>query len=739
MRPAIGIWLVAAGTAFAGSDVDICSKIRRGHPRMFFTAESWPAIKTRSENDKAVRAAREKLIARAKSYPENPVCAHTERVSTPKSQPIVNVRDWGREASECALAWRFTGEKAYLEKAKRMLRVSAAAYHEAIANGRAVHWYSTNRILALAAYDWIFEALSDEDRRSIVTSLVKHVEEVQPASGKPWIIRRNVGGVESGFYSVRSLLWYSGLAAFGDGYCDDLAKSHLERGYELERQMVTFRADLSGDDGALAHGTPGYTMGAYPWAHFNFFHTYWSAVGENPAAEFKALAYFPNWIWWNRIEREGQPTRPHCFGYGDGQHQSNLLPVGSLFEHMSQYMHFYRDVDPDAARLAATLRALAPNRTLDGTWPMYPFILAAGADVKPFTDGEIAARRIGARHFPDVGQFFLRSGRSPDSAYCLYTAGSRTTMHKHMDEGNFVIYKGGFLALDSGSRGFETDTNLRYYYAQTVAHNCVLVHRPGEKMPDHWGLASDEPAAKFNDGGQRLGAAKVLAFETNPDFTYIASDLTETYGKKCTACVRQFVHLQPDVFVVYDRVVAADPAYRKEWLLHTHAEPSVDGRVVRTDSGEGRLVCETLLPTAPEIVKVGGPGKEFWSNGKNWELHPKFLDSAAKTAQKDGMGPFWGNWRFSVSPSTESAEDRFLHVLTVGKAVSLSAPVRAKLLVRDEREGTVIDLPDGRQVALVFNRSGEVGGRIKLGTNEARPLAVAVQPQGGVCGLCTVI
>ena len=127
---------------------------------------------------------------------------------------------------------------------------------------------------------------------------------------------------------------------------------------------------------------------------------------------------------------------------------------------------------------------------------MYPFLLPSNHGVKPFTEEELDARQPKARHFEVLGQTFMRSGRRPDSTYCLFTAGSKTTVHKHYDENNFVIFKNDFLALDSGTRAVETDTQLRYYYAQTVAHNCVLVHRPGELMPEHWGRTSNEPEAK---------------------------------------------------------------------------------------------------------------------------------------------------------------------------------------------------------------------------------------------------
>ena len=72
-----------------------------------------------------------------------------------------------------------------------------------------------------------------------------------------------------------------------------------------------------------------------------------------------------------------------------------------------------------------------------------------------------------------------------------------------------------------------------------------------------------------------------------PDFTLLQGDLTEAYSKKVRQVTRSFVFLNlrnaqvPAALVVFDRVVSADPAFRKYWLLHTLEEPRVDGDVGR--------------------------------------------------------------------------------------------------------------------------------------------------------------
>lgn len=738
--------LLGVAVTVPGSVTD---SVRADHPRLFFNRDTWPEIKSRAMMDGTdANRSLTALLEEVNQYPVDPVCRNTGPVFTPPTQPIPEVVEYGREAACAALAWRFTGEDRFLEMTKRMLRVSISAYREAIRNGRAVHWFSTRRILAICAYDWIFEALTQEERREFAVSLVEHVESVQPRAGRAPIIRRNGGGIQTGFYGVRSLLWYSGLVACGDGFCDDLASRHLSEGLKLNLEMMDYRNMIAGDDGGLSSGVPDYSMGAYPWAHFNFMHTYLSATGRNLAFRYPAMGLFPNWIWWNWIPTDN-PSAPQCFGFGDDQHEQNQLSVGRLYEHMTQYMMFFSEANGKAARLAATLRELAPNRELGRHWPMYPFVLSSKSSVKPYTADELAASSVKARHFERLGQIVMRSGWKPDSAYCMFTIGAdpRTFGHKHWDEGNFVIYRNGYLALDSGSRGWETDTNLRYYYAQTVAHNCVLVHKPGEKMPFHWGRTSDEPEAQVNHGGQYEGSGLLRAFRTTSRYTYVAADLQKVYESKCREIVRQFVHLQPNVFIVYDRVVSESPSYRKEWLLHFQNEPTVNGMDVTAACDGGRIFCRTLLPTNAVLSKVGGPGREFWSSGKNWALDPKFVVEANRKGESCGKGPYFGKWRLEVAPALPSEEDRFLHVLTAGSSKDTEG-VRCWYGADGGQDVAYVEFASQDGVAhdtvcveVRFNGSGDIGAELRYIVLDANGATVSekceclgntIEPQSGV-------
>lgn len=714
--------------------------IRKDHPRLFFNKDTWPEVERRAngpakEHLKALLKAVDKIT-------DNPVASGTGplnikagvqadgRVVSLEHTSIPPIKQFGYEAAQTALAWRFTKDDKYLQKAKKLLRVSVDAYVEATNNRRPVEWYSTSRINALCAYDWIYEALTPQERASYILPLVEHVRLVQPEAGLN-IPRQPIGSKNDGFYGMNSLLWYAGLAAYGDGFCDEEAERQLLSGYEQFLEVCQYRNDTAGDDGALISSCIDYAIGFYPYAHFNFFHTHLSATGVNVAESYPSMALLPNWVWWVWIRDMDQPWHVRHGGCGDSYHSQNIQTGEYLYEHLLQYLHFYKHSDPQSAALSEALVGYAPRKKIGVTFPAYPFIM--DIDSKPSHDAEQRLKEspCKARHFESLGQFYMRSGWTKFDTYCCFTAGaSQLRGHKHFDENNFTIYRGDHLALDTGDRGQQNDLNLRYYYAQSVAHNVVLVHKPGEPLPLNWGPEIDDPVANENYGGMiNKGPAKILAFETGNNFTYIASDATSCYGEKCKEAVRQFVYVYPDYFIVYDRVTSSDPSYKKQWLLHTQNEPVVKDNVMKTDALHARLFCQTLLPESASIVKVGGPGKEFWVRDRNFEINPTVMERYMKSAESKGRGPYVGGWRIEVQPSVETAADRFLNVLTATDVDHLS-PLKVKYVKTSAGDGVSFTLK-GKKYLFVFNPDGDVGGSVTI-DKITRPLASEVALQKGV-------
>ncbi|MHC4180328.1 MAG: heparinase II/III domain-containing protein, partial [Planctomycetota bacterium] len=454
-------------------------------------------------------------------------------------------------------------------------------------------------------------------------------------------------------------------------------------------------------------------------------------------------AWLANYVIWNWIPADPLPLH---FGYGDTPHVTNRLPADHLYTHMANVRHLYGRSVPEAAALARHLQEKLPRGSYSSSWFVYPFLLSrldespgplAPANL-PRGGGRVSHPRIPptARHFENMGQIFMRSGTGPGDTYCLFTCGGILAQHRHFDALNFVIYHRGFLALDSGTRykEFDNGQHLANYFAQTVAHNCVVIHQPGEPPAKYWG-----GTVVGNHGGQhrQLGSV-VKAFETNRDFVYVAGDATACYRhgtvrregqgdlpEKCSLVTRQFVFLIPNHFVIFDRVTTTDRRYRKDWLIHTAHRPRIADRTIRADHGDGRMFCRTLMPTDARLTAVGGPGNQFRAAGRNWDI-----DTGNLKPENLAM---MGQWRVEVTPGTLQKKDLFLHVIQVGDR-DLQSMDQTERIEADGLCGVRLTT-GGQKWEVTFSTTGDPAGHIKRSGDKPAihaDLATSVQPQRGI-------
>lgn len=694
---------------------DWTAKIRSDHPRLFFNAQTWPAVRQRAleaEHDwyRQVKSGVDHLLAKTKTDGE------------------LEPRDLGREAASAAFVFLMTDQPGYLDLAKRCLEASVAHYEWCYEQRQSVNWYSTSRVHAIMAWDWLYNWLTETERREIMSRLVLSIDRVLKA--KPAIYRENMSGYNTGFYGVRNCLWFVGCTAFGTDIQADTVNQWLVWGHDENRKLLVHRQRACGDDGGGASPTLGYVFGAYPWAEQNFFYTWLSATGENIAPEWPHAAWLANYVIWNWIAAEPLPLQ---FGYGDTPHTDNRLPISQLYTHMANIRHLYGRAEPEAAALAHHVQNLLPNPGYSNSWFLYPFLLSELENSPEPLEPENLPH---ARHFETMGQVFMRSGTGPHDTYCLFTCGGILRQHRHYDALNFVIYHRGFLALDSGTRydEFTNGQHLANYFAQTVAHNCIVIHQPGEPVARYWG-----GTVEGNHGGQhqQLGSV-VKAFETNNDFVYVAGDATACYQhgtvhrqgqpdlpEKCELVTRQLVFLLPGHFVIFDRVTTTDASYQKDWLIHTAHEPVIDGRTFHADHGDGRMWCRTLLPHQARLTPVGGAGNEFFAAGKNWPIQAKEL--------RPEQLAMMGQWRVEVTPSEPHKEDVFLHVIQVGDQ-RLATMDQTTLIDEATRYGVRLSI-GAETWEVTFDAKGNLGGHIRrTGAKAAidQPLTSEVEPQSGI-------
>lgn len=681
--------------------------LRADHPRLFLNRDMLPAIRDRANGP-------------ARRYYQRMV-KWAERQCRQRAKQ----GDQGREAAALALLHLLTGKPRYLQAARERLAASAAYYRSRDQRAKAVDWYATTRVNALCAYDWLYNDLTPQERLGLGRELLAHVVAVQPTPGGRKVMGRNTSDPTSGFYGTPSLLWYAGLALAGSGVDDAQAEDFLARGYADHIELLGHRARIAAHSGAITY-TLGYALGAYPCAEFNFFHTMRAALGRDIAPDWPHPANLPEYILWNRLPGN------LWFGSGDAYHQHNRLPDWQTYTHLSQIRHFYGRTRKDQAALAAWLQGHLAKREHSIAWPAIPLLLTAEGQSPP-PRGPQDLDLPPARRYPNLGQVFMRSGWGDGAACALFIGGGISDRHKHFDENSFVIFHRGFLALDTGSRpemvSPQVSAHTVNYFPRTIAHNAMLIHEPGEAMPTYWGMRVDPTP---NDGGQnRPVGSRTVAFETHPEYSYVAGDATGVYSRaKCGLALRQFVFIPPRYFVVFDRVEARRADYKKTWLLHTAREPQIldkpAGNRFRAGQGRGALFCTTLLPQRAVLTKVGGPGRQFMNGGRNWPLPDGY-----KIANDNEL---LGQWRVEVSPERPAREDLFLHLIEVGGADQ--AKPRAQAIPIETADAAGLELTDGDlKVRLTFATKGLAGGWIeyeKGGTEFKRALSNRIEDQPGL-------
>ena len=706
-----GLWPRAADAQDNGMP-DWTTRIRADHPRLFLHADMLPGIRERARNEQ--RGWFEAILA------------DVDRLAAARANGEPEPRDLGPEAAQSAFIGLVTGDSKCVDLALEWLETSLDYYDLCYQERRTVNWYATSRVHAALAWDWLYAYMNEEQRARLLKRLIQAIDNVLKA--EPRIPREHPSGYDRGFYGVRSCKWFIGCTGFRAGVDDDRINEWLTWGYEENMRLLNYRAAASGEDGGSASASINYAFGAYPWADQNFLYTWLSATGEDITGDWPYVALLGNYVLWNWIEAEPRPLE---FGYGDTQHRTNELRTHHLYTHMANIRQLYAETMPDGAALARHVQERIPenHQRYTKTWFIYPFLFGRLDETAEPLEPEGLPM---ARHFDNMGQVFMRSGHGVDDAYCLFACGGTLRQHRHYDALHFTIYHHGFLALDSGTRYRENENgqHLANYYAQTVAHNCVLIHQPDEPPANYWG-----GTVRANHGGQhdRLGS-EVTAFETNDDFVYAAGDGTKTYlhgggnglPEKAKEVTRQIIFLPPSHFIVFDRVETTDPDYKKEWLLHTAHEPHIDGKTFRAEHGQGRMFCRTLLPEDAVIELVGGPGKEFWAAGRNWDI----VDGGLTDEERAMMG----QWRVEVSPGAARAKDVFLHVIQTGTQ-TMEHMSHVELVEKDAGMGARL-VRDGETWEVTFRVDGPLGGHIRRagGPRPAldRALTQSVQPQTGI-------
>lgn len=111
--------------------------------------------------------------------------------------------------------------------------------------------------------------------------------------------------------------------------------------------------------------------------------------------------------------------------------------------------------------------------------PRYKWIISRGSEGAPPSESFIV--------YDDGGYAIMRSAweDAPEEAtYCLLTAATHSTAHKHQDDLNFILYHKGQLFTEAGKRNYTYDDPMTIYAYSSYAHNVLFVDNQGWPMSE---------------------------------------------------------------------------------------------------------------------------------------------------------------------------------------------------------------------------------------------------------------
>ncbi|MCB0310293.1 MAG: heparinase II/III family protein [Bdellovibrionales bacterium] len=721
-------FLLAALFLGRAAQADKHYPILRKHPRIFLTNEAIPNIAKNSSRGGSHRKVYLKIKASSDAQIDS---GRIDPYFLPNHALIYLIHKYWNETG-------YSGQ-AFPE----------SKYWQAVRRGLLLNNWLPNDIgacLAISA-DWIWDRLSKNEQIEIAREY--GVPRTSPPNEGAWTRKM---AAELLTRVMRSGLFHK-AGIYDQDYAAeyDTTLSFIEHTYGPALQ-------LSGPGVAGPYENTFQYMRA--WA----FEAMYSLSGKNPWQ--LAPSWSDNFGKWNiylknpytaeLLDRENAPIQEHTadpllnmalFAYRGGDPFAQELFKKRLKDVLS-----LREDDPRLRNLWSVLLWYQPNAKT----PDYDQIPTAarfgqgGADV-------LAMRSLWNSSAPIVASF---------------EAQKHFSAAQHADAGSFSIWKRGPLAVDAGyflkNYASNGQSYHRNFYIRSIAHNTVLAYDPEERF-----VLSKAPSSMLhNDGGQpvlaenptykkflesgEFASGEISRYHHSRSITYARSNLSgafnsslvlrrfghKNYQNKFNYYEREFVYLQPDIFVVLDRLKLKNKNVARVFNLNVAGKPVVVGEAKllkgtkssgiteyrdadefyisnsQEKFGAAKLFVRSLLPSKKHLVSFGGTVHDSdeekidfstWIGGFNDrgryqpELGQNFdwghLLVGWQHLEKEINDSFraWG--RIEIVSDTPGTEDLFLTVLHPSDPDVKILP-RTDLIQSEESVGVLIG---GSQI-LIFNR-----------------------------------
>ncbi|MDO5580319.1 MAG: heparinase II/III family protein [Planctomycetia bacterium] len=626
----------------------------KDHPRLWFTPESLPAFRenlTKGENAEVWKQIQKEAAAPFKyKYLENCAVDHNESLL--------------RYVQKNAFVWQMIGDKKYGRRAVDLI----IPYLSRVEYG---NMQDITRELGDSIYtgalvfDWCNSLLSDAEKKAIYDAQIRlsyHMETGWPPFKQSILIGHGNEGQILKHFLAMSIAFYE-IDPVPYQYCT----------WRIFEDLVPMRR--------FEYQSPRHNQGiAY--------------IGARLQWEYYAALMFKRMVSKEIFDPNIKGIRDYLLFM--------RLPNGEMFRDGDVYLSGFWWAFPG---LALTQYSYAEDPVMKGEyfrqkkWKSDPllFLLLNDPDLKAdstfdtlplaYDSGKILCSQI------------LRTGwnfgpESEDTIVEFKGGNYQFGNHQHADSGAFQVYHRGLLAADLGLYRFYGTVYDNNFNKRSISHNVMLVYDPSEVFYK----------GGINDGGQRfimhkhpgspertesdpmfksgtLLDSRILPSRENPQVSFFTVDLTSAYSGKVEKYIRSFCWIRtgrkdvPVAVIVYDRLTASDPSFKKYWQLNTLTKPEPI-----TGGGWSALTLENLGADKKPCKRgelrlrtlVPGPDKiqcDLIGGDKANSVFGTPLPAPKDAPESTG-------WRIMLTPKKAAKTDQFLNLILVGDEGAQELPVQ---------------------------------------------------------------
>ncbi len=536
------------------------------HPRLFFSDGAAPKIKAKIDGDPLLSS----VYGQIKSTADE--LMNQEPVKREKiGKRLLSVsRTCFQRVSYLAFAYRMTGEKNCLERARKEM-LAAAAFED----WNPSHFLDVAEMTAALAvgYDWLYNDLDAETRSLIREAIIK--KGLEPSmKGGGWVTGNNNwnqvchGGMVLG-----------ALAVMED--CPGLAEQMVARAVKnVPHAMQEYEPD-----GVYPEG-PSY------WEYGTTYNVLMIAALESVLGTDFGLASANGFRKTPEFYLQATGPTGLFFNYSDCGAKGGISPA----------MHWF------AQRLQNPGLLWREKKELELFAAEKPSLKAGGDRMLAFL--LVWAQPIGNLEAPGtlcwkgVGRTpvaMLRSGWQDDATYVGIKGGSPGTNHAHMDTGSFVLdMKGVRWAVDLGSQNYNSlesrgidlwnksqeSERWTVFRLNNFSHNTLVVDGQLQHVNGH---------------------GTITRFSDAPGHPFAVVDMTPVYEGQLASALRGVRLLGPSV-LIQDEIKTLDRETRLRWAMTTRAEVALESADTATLRQNGQAI--SLRVFAPASVKLALCGIE---------------------------------------------------------------------------------------------------------------------------------